>query len=95
MKAWFWHLWGHKYLELQIGRFESANMFSFSFNIKKYRDHPGFCFFIEFFFYHLIITFYDSRHLDEIYLVRDKGTYKMHAYTKIVEAMLRQRIEKR
>ena len=76
MKAWFWHLWGYKYLELQIGQFEGANAFSISFNIKKYRDHPGFCLFIEFFYRHLIITFYDSRHLDEIYPPKHGAAFK-------------------
>jgi len=76
MKAWFWHLWGFKYLEIQIGRFEGANMFSCSFHIKKYRDHPGFCLFMELFYRHLIVTFYDSRHLDEIYLPKHKTAFK-------------------
>jgi len=67
MKAWFCHLWGYKYLELQVGRFDNANFVSFSFSIKKYRDHPGFCFFIELFYCHFILTFYDSRHINEIY----------------------------
>jgi hypothetical protein len=76
MKAWFWHLWGFKYLEIQIGRFEGANVFSCSFDIKKYRDHPGFCLFIEFFYRHLIVTFYDSRHLDEICRQKDQAVFK-------------------
>ena len=63
----FWHLWGCKYLEVQTGRFDSANLFSVSFDIGKYKDHPGFSLFFELFYCHFIVTFYDSRHFDEIY----------------------------
>jgi len=65
IKCYHTKLFHHKYLEIQIGRFDNHG-FNFQFEFSTKRDHAGLLWYNEILGYHFIITIYDNRHWDTV-----------------------------
>ena len=66
IKSFHLKLWGFKNFETQIGHFcKSGNIFNMYFSWTNKIDHAGFEAGVLFMGYHILFTFYDSRHWND------------------------------
>jgi len=52
----------HKFLEVQLDRFEEWSYFKFNFELTRKQDHAGLHFHLELFGFSVIVAIYDHRH---------------------------------
>jgi len=61
-----WHLWGHKYFEVQLDLVNDNTMpILFRFQWTRKTDHAGFCLSIGIWSFFFNVVFYDNRHWDD------------------------------
>ena len=64
MLLWYTQVAKHKFLEVQLDRFDEWDWFSFKIEWTRKRDHAGFEIYAELVGFVFILNLYDHRHWD-------------------------------